>query len=174
LITVALSTTIGARAEDVWRALTDPSERMAWDERILGEVSLSAPARKRDVPSSSSDSESAPSSGSSPARKRLPRRLRWRFRFGSIPMVMRDDVLSSDPHKRRVSRISIGSMQFDQTLTLYSEDDETGPHTRLGIKLVARNSIAVIGQVIPRLDVQRIVIEYVDTTLRQIQKYCER
>jgi len=89
-------------------------------------------------------------------------------------MVMRDDVLSSDPHKRRVSRISIGSMQFDQTLTLYSEDDETGPHTRLGIKLVARNSIAVIGQVIPRLDVQRIVIEYVDTTLRQIQKYCER
>ena len=65
-------------------------------------------------------------------------------------------------------------MQFDQTLILFSEDDEMGPHTRLAMKLVARNSIAVIGEVVPRLDVQKIVIEYVDTTLRQVQKYCER
>ena len=70
--------------------------------------------------------------------------------------------------------VSIGSMRFDQTFSLISDDDETGPHTRLGMKLVADNSIAVIGEVIPRLDVQKIVIEYMDTTLRSVQKYCER
>ena len=88
-------------------------------------------------------------------------------------MVMRDAIIQADATHRLVSHITIGSMQFDQTLTLHSEDDESGPRTRLGMKLVARNSIAVIGEVVPRLDVQKIVIEFVDTTLRQVQKYCE-
>ncbi len=87
---------------------------------------------------------------------------------------MRDRFVSAQLFERLVSHVSIGSMQFDQTLTLFSEDDESGPHTRLAMKLAVRNSIAVIGEVIPRLDVQKIVIEYVDTTLNQIQKYCER
>lgn len=64
-------------------------------------------------------------------------------------------------------------MHFDQTLTLHTEDDETGPRTRLGMKIVAHNSIAVIGEVVPRLDVQKLIIEYVDATLRQVQKHCE-
>ena len=42
------------------------------------------------------------------------------------------------------------------------------------MKLVAHNSIAVIGEIIPRLDVQKIIMEYVDMTLRQVQKHCER
>ena len=74
---------------------------------------------------------------------------------------------------RLVSRIRIGSMHLDQTLTLHDEDDESGPRTRVGMKIVATNSIAVIGEVVPRLDVQKLVIEYVDTTLRQVQKHCE-
>jgi len=81
--------------------------------------------------------------------------------------------MTANRHDRLSSRISIGSIHFDQTLTLHTEDDETGPRTRLGMKLVAGNSIAVIGEVLSRLDVQKIVIEYVDTTLRQVQKYCE-
>lgn len=81
--------------------------------------------------------------------------------------------MRADGHDRIVSRISIGSMHFDQTLTLHEEDDESGPRTRLGMKIVARNSIAVIGEVVPRLDVQKVVIEYVDATLRQVQKHCE-
>ncbi len=76
-------------------------------------------------------------------------------------------------HDQLVSRILIGSIHFDQTFTLHTEDDETGPRTRLGMKIVARNSIAVIGEVVSRLDVQKIVIEHVDTTLRQVQKFCE-
>jgi len=97
--------------------------------------------------------------------------------FNGVPMVLQDDLLKSEPFGRHVSRMSIGSMHFDQTLTLFAEnaeDDETGPRTRLGMKLVAHNSIAVIGEVIPRLDVQKIIMGYVDTTLRQVQKHCER
>ena len=40
LITVALSTTIGAPRNRVWHALTDASERPLWDERVLGQVML--------------------------------------------------------------------------------------------------------------------------------------
>jgi hypothetical protein len=86
---------------------------------------------------------------------------------------MQDVTSNVDPNERLVSRISIGSMHFDQTLTLHREDDESGARTRLGMKLVARNQIAVLGEVVQRLDVQKIVIEYVDTTLRQVQKHCE-
>ena len=86
---------------------------------------------------------------------------------------MQDVVSEAERNDRLVSRISIGSMLFDQTLTFHREDDESGPRTRLSMKLVARNQIAVIGEVVQRLDVQKIVIEYVDTTLRQVQKHCE-
>jgi hypothetical protein len=64
-------------------------------------------------------------------------------------------------------------MHFDQTLTLHREDDANGPRTRLSMKLVASNRIPVIGEVVERLDVQKIIIEYVDATLRQVQKHCE-
>lgn len=162
LITVALSATIGASQERVWNTLVDPAERPAWDERVLGEVALS-----HAVGNASDRTRKAQ------GKQAALRRTSWRFKLGGVPLVMKDEVLKADRHDRLVSRISIGSMHFDQTLTLHSEDDETGPRTRLGMKLVARNSIAVIGEVVSRLDVQKIVIEYVDTTLRQVQKYCE-
>jgi len=166
LITVALSATIGASHERVWRALVDPSERVIWDERILGEVArplgIQARTRKRtDRPRGVPDKQA------------VIRETRWRFKLGSVPLVMQDEIIAADRHDRLVSRISIGSMHFDQTLTLHTEDDESGPRTRLGMKLIAQNSIVVIGEVVQRVDVQKIVIEYVDTTLRQVQKYCE-
>jgi hypothetical protein len=86
---------------------------------------------------------------------------------------MQDSISEAIRNERLVSRISIGSMHFDQTFTLHREDDESGPRTRLSMKLMARNQIAVIGEVVQRLDVQKIVIEFVDSTLRQVQKYCE-
>ena len=153
MITVAFSATIGAPIERVWRALTDSGERIAWDERILGEVTLPQTSKRK--------------------QKSFPESTKWRFRLGGIPVVLRDQTTEVEMHERLVSRISVGSMQFDQTLTLYQEDDETGSHTRLGMKIVARNKITVVGEVVERLDVQKIVIEFVDTTLRQVQKYCE-
>jgi uncharacterized protein YndB with AHSA1/START domain len=162
LITVALSATIGAPHERVWNALVDPAQRGAWDERVLGEVP---------VPRARSHSRARERGGADTATPL--RETRWRFRLGTVPLVMHDRIMAADRGDRLVSRISIGSMHFDQTLTLHVDDDETGPRTRLGMKLVGSNSIAVIGEVVPRLDVQKMLIEYVDTTLRQIQKYCE-
>jgi uncharacterized protein YndB with AHSA1/START domain len=162
LITVALSATIGAPIDRVWRALTDPSERLVWDERILGEVSLSRRSARR--------------TGDGRTTRATTDRLsksKWRFKLGGVPLVMQEAVGESVRNERLVSRISIGSMHLDQNLKLYREDDESGPRTRLSMKLVAHNQIAVIGEVVQRLDVQKIVIEYVDTTLRQVQKYCE-
>ena len=159
LITVALSTTIGAPIDRVWRALTDPSERIVWDERILGEVSLSRGRTKTTKTTQAADI--------------IPKTTKWRFRLGGVPLVMQDVIGEVDRNERLVSRISIGSIHFDQTLTLHRENDENGPRIRLGMKVVARNQIAVIGELVQRLDVQKIVIEYVDATLRQVQKYCE-
>ena len=162
MITVALSTTICAPHERVWRAVVDPAERAAWDERILGEVSLSRGTLKAEASARTHTGKQAPL-----------RKTRWRFKLGGIPLVMQDEIIRADRHDRLLSRITIGSMHFDQTLTLHTEDDETGPQTRLGMKIVARNKITVIGEVVPRLNVQKIVIEYVDSTLRQVQKHCE-
>ena len=161
MITVALSATIGASHERVWRALVDPNEREVWDERILGVVALSPAARR------------AADRSRTPGKKPSLRTTRWRFKLGQVPVVLQDEVVRADGHERVVSRVTIGSMHFDQTLTLHNEDDETGPRTRVGMKIVATNSIAVIGEVVPRLDVQKLVIEYVDATLRQVRKHCE-
>lgn len=163
VITVALSATVGAPQERIWRALVDPEERSAWDDRILGEVDLSRDSQKAE----------ARSRAARPGRPTALRTNRYRFRLGGVPLVMQDEIIRADGHERLKSRISIGSLHFDQTLTLHAEDDETGPRTRIGMKVVARNSITVIGEIVPRLDVQKLVIEYVDTTLRQVQKHCE-
>ena len=173
MITVALSTTIGASNERVWRALVDPEERPIWDERILGRVEPRSARSTRRAPKRERSTEGAGSSGATAPRREPIQENRWRFQLGRVPMVMHDAVFEAVAAHRLVSHITIGSVQFDQTLTLHSEDDESGPRTRLGMKLVARNSIAVIGEVVPRLDVQKLVIEFVDTTLRQVQKHCE-
>jgi hypothetical protein len=171
LITVALSATIDAPVNRVWHALTDPSERVVWDERILGEVSLSRrSARTTPTPPASRTSSTAELSQ---FENNIPEKTKWRFRLGGIPLVMQDMLQNAERNTRLASRISIGSMHFDQTFTLFREDDASGPRTRLSMKLVAPNQIAVIGEVVQRLDVQKIVIEYVDTTLRQVRKHCE-
>ena len=164
MITVALTATIDAEGERVWRAIVEASERPLWDDRILGEIQLPKP-RVRGRPSNRI--------ARSDLHTNVIRRTAWRFRLTDIPLVMVDEVYRQEGRERLVGRISIGSLHFDQVITVHEEWDSSGPHTRLGMKLVAGNSIAVISELVPRLDVQRIVIEYVDTTLRQIRKYCE-
>ena len=172
MITVALSATIGAPQDRVWRALTALSERPAWDDRILGEVDLPSSPRRRGA-RRHEPSVAHALLGRSRAGEPPVRQTRWRYRLSGVPLVLREDIVHAQPPSKIECRISIGSLGFDQTLTLHPEDDETGPRTRVGMKVIARNSIAVIGEIVPRLDVQRLVIEYVDTTLRQVQKYCE-
>jgi hypothetical protein len=188
LITVALTATIDATGERVWRSIVDPSERPFWDDRILGEIKrplvgplVDRPTRRSPGPWNRPQARLAkPSSdipreipSKTPSNAGPIRCTRWRFRFSGIPLVLVDETHRIEGHERLFGRISIGSMHFDQTITVVEERDESGPRTRLGMKLVASNSIAVIGELVPRLEVQRFVIEYVDTTLRLIRKHCE-
>jgi hypothetical protein len=164
LITVALTATIDATRECVWRALLDPALRPRWDDRILGEIRLPSGSTRERQPIRRA-------AASHPGD--VLRRSCWRFRLAGVPLVMVEEIHRIEGHDRILGRISIGSMRFDRTITLHAEHDRSGPRTRLGMKLVASNSIAVIGELVPRLEVQRIVIEHVDTTLRQVRKYCE-
>lgn len=164
LITVALAATIDATGERVWRAITDPSQRLLWDDRILGAVE---PARS-EVPRRRSIRIPSAVPSAPPIRT-----TRWRFLWSGIPLVLVDEIHRIEGHERSFGRFSIGSMRFDQTLTVSEERDDGGPHSRLAMKLVANNSIAVFGELIPRLEVQRMAIEYVDTTLRLVRKHCE-
>ncbi len=168
MITVALTATIDATGERVWRSIVDPSERPFWDDRILGEIKVPLTDRPtRRAPHRRTRRANTPNS-TAPIRC-----TRWRFRFSGIPLVLVDETHRMEGHERLFGRISIGSMHFEQTITIVEERDESGPRTRLGMKLVASNTIAVIGELVPRLEVQRFVIEYVDTTLRLIRKHCE-
>lgn len=171
MITVALTATIDAPGERVWRALVDPAERPLWDDRILGEIRSTRVGTSRGRPGRpgrADDPTRRPSSRAEPIRS-----TRWRFRWSGIPLVLLEETHRAEGHDRLFGRLSIGSMHLEQTITIAEELDGSGSHARLGMKLVANNSIAVIGELVSRLEVQRLVIEYVDTTLRLVRKHCE-
>ena len=143
-----MSTVISADSQQVWRALTTPEEVVSWDERVLGSI---------DAP------ETYPEAG---------QHVRWRYMLGTVPLVMHDRPSEIVPLERLTSSISVGSMRFEQTYTLHPEAGNP-PKTRLGMKLVASNSVAVIGATVDRFEVRRLATDRVDTTLRSIQKWCE-
>jgi hypothetical protein len=148
VITIVMSAVINADSRHVWQALTTPSELVRWDERIL--ASIDAP-------------EDYPSNG---------QHVRWRYKLGGIPLVMHDRPLEIVPLERLRASLAVGSMRFEQT---YSLNLETGspPRTRLGMKLVASNSVPIIGSVVDRFEVRRMAVDHVDITLRSLQKWCE-
>jgi uncharacterized protein YndB with AHSA1/START domain len=154
LITIAMSAVIDADCGRVWRALTEPGELVAWDERLLAPVE--------------SPSE-YPVSG---------QLVRWRCRLGSVQLVMHERHQAVVPGKRLRSIVSMGSMRFDQTYTLLPDRDPGGngspQRTRLGLKIIASNSIPVIGAIIDRFEVRRIAAERIDTSLRSISQWCEK
>ena len=117
MITVALTATIDAAGERVWRALLDPAERLIWDDRILGEI---IPPR--------SVGRNRPESRRARTRPHTEdfRRICWRFRLAGVPLVLIDEIHRIEGHERMLGRISIGSMHFDQTITVHPEHDENG------------------------------------------------
>lgn len=148
MITIAMSAVINAEPEQVWRALTDPDALMEWDERVIGSI---------DVP------DDYPVTG---------QHARWRYRVGSVPLVLHDRPQEIVQFERLRSAVTVGPMHFQQTYTLCLESCE--PHrTRLGMKLVQSNSVHVMGGVVDRFEVRRMAVDRIDTTLRSIQKWCE-
>jgi uncharacterized protein YndB with AHSA1/START domain len=148
VITIAMTTVIESQHERVWRALTEQSELAAWDDRIIAPVECP---------------DGYPFTG---------QHVRWRYLLGSVQMIMHDRPLEVVAPERLRSAISLGSMRYEQTFTLQREAAETA-RTRLGMRVVASNSIPVLGETVDRFEVRRMTTEHIDATLRALQKWCE-
>lgn len=148
MITIAMATVIDADQRRVWRALTEPGELVAWDTHLLGAVE---------------EVDRYPDQGVS---------MRWRYRLGSVQVVLHDRVLEvRQPHQLRRS-LRVGSLAYDQTYQLKS--DPTVPaRTHLSIHLTSENSIAIIGETVDRFTIRQLASEYVDETLRSVRSWCE-
>jgi uncharacterized protein YndB with AHSA1/START domain len=147
VITIAISTVIEAPRERVWRALSEPRERIRWDTRI---VSLEQPA---------------------PDYPHADDAAHWRYQLGSIPVRLEDRPVEVVPGKRLRHALSTGSFRFEQTYTL----SEEGPdRTRLSLRFTApENSVPVVGGALDRFDLRRLASEIVDDNLRALQRWCE-
>ncbi len=148
MITSTMSTLISAERERVWRALTTPSELLRWDDQI---IALIDPI---------------------PDYPQLGQQVRWRYRIGSVPVVVHQTIQEVKPGERLQSAISRGVFCFDETYTLA---DEAAPpdRTRLSLKIVASNSAPLVGGSMDRFEIRRLSAELIDLRLRAVQKWCE-
>jgi hypothetical protein len=143
-----MSTLITAERDRIWRALTTPSELIRWDDQL---VDLLDPA---------------------PDYPKLGQQVRWRYRIGSVPIVVHQTIQEVQPGARLHSEISRGVFCFDETYTL--ADEVTLPErTRLSLRVVASNSTPVVGGSIDRFEIRRLSAELIDSRLRAVQKWCE-
>ena len=145
---MAMSTVIGAERARVWRALTEASEVVRWDERVIA--------------------LEGPTSG----YPRVGQGVRWRYRLGSIPVVLHERPLEVVPDSRLRSMVALGLFRFDETFQLTTEPGDV-ERTRLTLKLVASNSVPVVGGALDRFAVRRLAVEFIDAKLRAVQKWCE-
>ncbi len=148
LITIAMSTVVGASRQQVWRALTAPAERLGWDERLLAPID-----GVEDYP-------------------RAGRLARWRYRLGSVPVVMEDHPVEVVPGERLRSQLGFGHLRIDEIWTLCDENG-SGERTRLALRLVASNSVPLVGGLLDRFSVREMAAEIADSRMRQLQKWCE-
>ena len=98
--------------------------------------------------------------------------IRWRCRLGSIAVVLRRSLLEVVPRERLRSVTEMGLLRFDETFTLGYEAGDLH-RTRLQLKLIAANTIPIVGGLLDRFAVRRIATDLIDAKLRAIQKWCE-
>ena len=150
-----MSVVIEADRGRVWRALTEPSELMAWDDRVLA---------------GAGDSRGAPGDPAA-AYPQKGQRLRWRIRLGGVPVVLHEQPLEVVPMVRLGSTLKVGSLRLEQTYTL-AEESLDPPRTRRGMKLVTASSVPVMGDVIDRFGVRKLAAERIAQTLHAVQSWC--
>lgn len=148
-----MTSAIDAHPERVWRALTDASEYIAWDEKILSALD---------------PVDAYPEAGET---------VRWHYKMGSVPVIMRDQTIEVRAGRKLHSMVTVGRLHFDQTYTLAIENDPSGKSdavkTILGMKVIASNSAPVLGAVVDRFEVRRMTVDRVDAALRAVTKWCE-
>jgi len=152
LITIAMRVSIAAEVGRVWSALTDPNELISWDSSLLSAIDPLAGYPSCD------------------------RVMRWRYRLKGVQVVLHDRPREIVPLKKLHSTMSMGSLRYEQTYSLASEnvDSEAKPMTQLGLKLIAANAVPVLGATIDRFEMRRLATERVDEMMRGIQRWCEK
>jgi uncharacterized protein YndB with AHSA1/START domain len=148
VITIAMSTTINAPRTTVWRAISDPNEVVRWDDRAIAALD-----RPDDYPSPG-------------------QHLRWRYRLGGVSLILHERPQEVVPPERLRSRLSLGMLRFEETFSLAEETGEPD-RTRLSLRVVASNSVPLLGGVLDRFAVRRTAAEFIDARLRGVQKWCE-
>jgi uncharacterized protein YndB with AHSA1/START domain len=148
VITITMSTRVSADRDRVWRALTVPEEILRWDEQLVALLD---------------SADGYPLAG---------QQVRWRYRLGTIAVMLRNSLLEVVPKERLRSATAMGLFRFDETFTLGHEiaDPE---RTRLQLKLIAANSVPVVGGLLDRFAVRRLGLDLVHRKLRSIQRWCE-
>jgi hypothetical protein len=148
VITISMAAVIDSGRDRVWRALTDPAEVVAWDERMLALIDEPPSLPLTDCP------------------------LRWRYRLGPVQTVLSERAHAVVPPERLCAERRVGSLRFEQTFSLAEEPGHT-PRTRLAMKVVADNRVPVLGDVVDRFAVRRMATEHIDQTLRSVRRWCE-
>ncbi len=148
MITSSISTSISADRESVWHALTTPSELIRWDDQL---VALLDPV---------------------PDYPQVGQHAHWRYRVGSIELVTQQTIREIRTGERLQSSVSLGLFRFDEVYGLM-DDAATPDHTRLTLRVVASNSVPLVGGLLDRFDVRRFLTDLIDSRLRGLQKWCE-
>ena len=147
MISFAETVKIEADPARVWRALTTPSEVVCWDTGVL--EPLDAPA---DYP--------APG-----------QHVRWRYRFGPIPLTLHDRPTEVEACSRLRSSIALGPFDFDEIYTLSAAD---ASHTQLEAKLSLSSRTPLLGALLERLVGHPLARSTVRTSLDAIRRHCEQ
>lgn len=142
-----MSTRVHAPRSRVWRALVDTGEIVRWDQRAL-ELR-----------------------GGQPDYASAGQQLRWRYRVGSVPLELREQVVELVPLQRLRLARSFASLRFEETFSLGEESH--ADQTRLALRVAVQNSVPTLGGGFDRFDVRRFASELVDDSLRSLQKWCE-
>ena len=74
------------------------------------------------------------------------------------------------PAERLRSAVRLASFEFEETYTLADQPPDA---TRLSLRLVAKNTVPLLGGELDRFDVRRLSAERVDQTLAQLARWCE-
>jgi len=146
-----MSTVVASTRERVWRALTDPAELVRWDEPRIAGVDL-------------------PPSYPEPGQA-----VRWRYRLGSVPLVLHERPTDVEPCERLAGAFKAGTLHYRQLWALVEEPEDSAQpaRTRVSLKQATRNTVPLLGAEVDRFELRRMLIERVDATLRALQKWCE-
>ena len=146
VLTLSETVQIASGAQRVWRALTVPAEVVAWDTGII--EPLDAP----------------------PDYPRPGQHVRWRYRFGPLPLILHDRPTRVEAGSVLRSSIRLGPFDFDETYRLASPRPS---ETTLTAELTVASHVPVAGWLLARivgLPLGRVTVR---TSLAAIKRHCE-